>query len=269
MPSNLSAVLSTIFNIQGISYSISSACTTSSNCIGHSFELIRMGKQDIIFSGASEELSADIALCFDSMNVLSKRNNFFPHKSSCPYDVNRDGFVISGGSGIIVLEELNHALSRSCYIYGEIIAYSSCSDGFSITNSSVLGSVYCMKDCLKKSNRKIDYLNTHGTSTILGDKNEVKSILEVFSTNELPYISSTKSITGHSLGSSGVQELIYCLLMFKYNFIAPSINIKNLDPFFENLNIVFNTVFKKINTIMSNNFGFGGSNVSLIVSRFY
>ncbi|QCI26630.1 hypothetical protein D9V80_00405 [Buchnera aphidicola (Thelaxes californica)] len=270
MPSGISAVLSTIFNIQGISYTMSSACTTSSHCIGHSFELIKQGKQDIIFAGGGEELSWELALAFDSMRILSKKYNCQPSNASRPYDIDRDGFVISGGGGIVILEELNHAISRSANIYAEIIAYSSVSDGFNITTPSDSGAILCMNKVLKDIHCPIDYINTHGTSTQIGDKKEGQAIYEVFKKKKVcqPMLSSTKSITGHALGVSGVHELIYCILMLKYNFLAPNINIKHLDPFFHHLNIIRQTVYKKIYTIMSNNFGFGGTNVVLIIKKY-
>ncbi|QCI27074.1 beta-ketoacyl synthase N-terminal-like domain-containing protein [Buchnera aphidicola] len=269
MMSNISACLSTYYHIFGISYSISSACATSSNCIYHAFELIKSGKQDIMFAGGAEELSCELAYQFDLINSLSVKYNNNPKISSRPYDINRDGFVISGGSGIIVLEELEHALSRNANIYAEILSCGSTSDGNNMIRSSGLGLIKAMKIAMKGSgNIIIDYINTHGTSTKLGDLVELKSIKKVFK-NFIPYISSTKSLTGHGLGASGVQEIIYTILMMNNNFIAPSINIKNLEPFAKNMNIVCN--LKKYNIIssMSNSCGFGGVNVSIILKKYY
>ncbi|CAL4318737.1 3-oxoacyl-[acyl-carrier-protein] synthase 1 [Buchnera aphidicola (Thelaxes suberi)] len=272
MPSNLSAVLSTIFNIQGFSYSISSACTTSSHCIGHAFELIRNGQQTVIFSGGAEELSCQLALEFDSMKALSTKYNNNPVIASRPYDKNRDGFVISGGGGVVVLEELQHAINRSAYIYGEIKSYASVSDGFNMLIPSDNGALRCMKNALKNITTSIDYINMHGTSTKIGDKKEGLAVLNLFKNKKKyllpPLSSSTKSITGHALGASGVHEIIYCLLMIKYNFIAPNINIENIDPDLIELNIATKTINKKINVIMSNNFGFGGSNVVFVISKY-
>jgi 3-oxoacyl-[acyl-carrier-protein] synthase-1 len=269
MNSNISACLSTFFKIYGISYSLSSACSTSANCIGHAYELIKFGKQDIIFAGGSEALEIDIAYFFDLINVLSKKYNHSPKEASRVYDINRDGFVISEGSGVLVLEELNSALLRNAHIYGEIISYSSNSNGSSMFVPSTEGIIRCMRDALgKKFINTIDFINVHSTSTQKGDLIEINAIKKVFKNKTLPLISSTKSMTGHSLGASGVHEIIFSLLMLENNFIAPSINIKNLDPKIKNVNIV--TSYKKIflNTFMSNSLGFGGVNTSLIFKKF-
>jgi 3-oxoacyl-[acyl-carrier-protein] synthase I len=268
MTSSVSACLSTIFKIHGISYSISSACSSSSHCIGNAVELIQLGKQDIIFAGGAEELSWELAFQFDAMGALSTKYNAYPKIASRVFDKERDGFVISGGAGILVIEELSHALLRRAHIYGEIIGYGATSDGHDIVIPSREGVVRCMKLALKEvTSLSIDYLNVHGTSTKLGDINELNAIYKVFGAHDIPYISATKSMTGHALGASGVQEIIYSLLMLKYNFIAPSINIFELDPSIKNMPIVTNTIFRKIFTVMSNNFGFGGTNVTLIIRK--
>jgi len=268
MPSNISSLLSTFFKIYGISYSISSACSTSANCIGNAFELIQSGKQDLIFAGGGDEISLELAREFDAMKVLSANFNHNPKIASRVYDLNRDGFVISGGAGILVIEELNFALSRSARIYAEIIGYAATSDGKNMVLPSGKGAIRCMKLAQKKSNISIDYLNVHGTSTRNGDLIELKAIKEVFSNKNIPMISATKSITGHALGASGVHEIIYILLMLKYNFIAPTININELEPFAKHMNIIQKTMDIEISTAMSNSFGFGGTNVSLIVRRY-
>ncbi|CAL4042270.1 3-oxoacyl-[acyl-carrier-protein] synthase 1 [Buchnera aphidicola (Anoecia corni)] len=268
--SSLSSCLSTFFKIQGTSYSISSACTTSAHCIGHAFELIQSGKQKIIFAGGGEEITLESSLLFNSLRILSTKFNNFPKKASRPYDVNRDGFVISGGSGIIIVEELEHAIYRKAKIYAEIVGYGTTSDGSNMFLPSGKGSIKSMMLAMKNIQKlDIDYINTHGTSTKIGDLKELKSIRKIFHyKNNSPFISSTKSITGHSLGVSGVHEIIYSILMLKYNFIAPSINIEDLDPLAKNLNITKNTIEKKMNMIMSNTLGFGGTNVSLIIKKY-
>lgn len=269
MNSSISALLGSIFNIYGCNYSVNSACTTSSYCIGNAIELIASGKQDIVFAGGGEELSLALASQFDAMRVLSKNFNNFPTLASRSLDKNRDGFVISGGSGILVLEELNFALSRKATIYAEILDYSATCDGYHPIDPSGNGAVRCMRNVLKNINYKIDYLNIHGTSTQIGDLKELYAIHKVFRVHkEIPYISSTKSITGHSLGSSGVHEIIYTLLMMCENFIAPSLNIESLDPNFFYFPIVTNTIYKKLFVAMSNNFGFGGSNFSIILKKY-
>lgn len=271
MNSTISACLSTFFNIYGISYSISSACATSANCIGHAYELIKSGHQDIVFAGGAEALTLDTALYFDKINVLSTKFNKNPKKSSRVYDTNRDGFVISEGSGIIVLEELNSALLRNAHIYGEIISYSSNSNGNSLFLPSQKGIERCIKSAIKKINQQpIECINVHATSTKIGDIKEINAITKVFMKNKyMPYISSTKSMTGHSLGASGVHEIIFLLLMLENNFIAPSINIEMLDPKIKYTKII--TYYKKIklNIVMSNSFGFGGVNTVIIFKKFY
>ncbi|CAL4042269.1 beta-ketoacyl synthase N-terminal-like domain-containing protein [Buchnera aphidicola] len=267
MTSSIAACLSTIFKIYGISYAINSACSSSSNCIGNAVELIQLGKQDIIFAGGAEELTWELAFQFDAMGVLSTKYNSHPMTASRVFDINRDGFVISGGAGILVIEELHHALSRKANIYGEVIGYGASSDGHNIVAPSGEGAVRCMKLALKEVALPIDYINVHATSTKVGDINELKAICTVFGAQNTPYISATKSMTGHSLGASGVQEVIYSLLMLKYNFIAPSINIFDLDPVIKSMPIVTDTILKEMTTVMSNNFGFGGTNVSLIMKK--
>lgn len=267
MTSNISACLGTLFKLYGVNYSISSACSSSSHCIGNAFELIKMGKQKIIFAGGGEELNSELACEFDSMKALSRNYNFNPEKSSRVYDKNRDGFVISGGSGIIVLEDLHHALSRKAKIYAEIIGYAANSDGYNFFLPSGEGAVRCMKKALKYIKFPVEYINTHGTSTKLGDIIELNAIKKVFK-NNIPKISSTKSLTGHSLGVSGVHEIIYTLLMLENNFIAPSVNIENIDNNAKNMNIVRNIIFKNFNIAMSNSFGFGGVNSTIIIKKY-
>ncbi|QCI25322.1 beta-ketoacyl-[acyl-carrier-protein] synthase I [Buchnera aphidicola (Sitobion avenae)] len=268
MPSGISACLSTFFKIYGITYSISSACATSAHCIGNAFELIQFDKQDLIFAGGGEEISLELASQFDAMRVLSTNYNDRPKKASRVYDVNRDGFVISGGAGILVIEELNSALSRGANIYAEIVGYAATSDGYSMISPSGNGAVRCMNLARKNNFVSIDYINVHGTSTKIGDLIELKAIKKVFLNEKTPMISATKSMTGHSLGASGVHEMIYTLLMLKNNFIAPTINIETLEPFAEDMNIVQRTMNIKIRTAMSNSFGFGGSNASLIIKKY-
>ncbi len=268
MPSSISACLGAFFEIYGINYSISSACATSAHCIGNAYELILSGKQDIIFAGGGEELSLNLAHQFDVMRVLSVNFNQQPNFSSRPFDNNRDGFVISGGSGVLVLEELHCALSRKANIYGEIIGYGSTCDGESVVHPSGDGFVRCMSEAIKNINGSVDYINAHGTSTKIGDIKELIAIKTVFQKYGIPYISSTKSISGHSLGASGAQEMIYIMLMLKYNFIAPSMNIESLDPIAKNMNIVRNSTNYNIKIAMSNSFGFGGTNVSLVIKRY-
>ncbi|XBC37746.1 MAG: beta-ketoacyl synthase N-terminal-like domain-containing protein [Buchnera aphidicola (Meitanaphis microgallis)] len=270
MTSNTSACLATSFKIYGVNYSISSACSSSAHCIGNAIELIQLGKQDIVFAGGGEEISRELACTFDAMGVLSTHYNLDPTISSRVFDCYRDGFVISGGAGIVVVEELNCALSRSAHIYAEIIGYGTSSDGFSMVIPSGHGAVRCMNLAVKKIDKKsIDYLNVHGTSTRLGDVIELDAIRKVFNNTNMPIISSTKSITGHSLGASGVQEIIYSVLMLEYSFLVPSINIVKLDPRAKNCNILTNIVKRDVSIIMSNSFGFGGTNVSLVIKKYH
>ena len=268
MSSTNSATLATPFKIKGVNYSITSACSTSSHCIGNAYELIQMGKQNIIFAGGGEELHWTMSILFDAMGALSSKYNNDPKKSSRAYDANRDGFVISGGGGTIVLEELEHAKSRGAKIYAEITGYGATSDGHDMVQPSGEGAIRCMKLALKKINGKIDYINSHGTSTPIGDIKELEAISEVFNEDK-PYISSTKSLTGHSLGATGVHEAIYSLLMLKNNFLSGSANIENLDDVAKKHNILLKTINKDdIQNVMSNSFGFGGTNATLIFSKF-
>ena len=268
MSSTNAASLATAFKIKGVSYSISSACATSAHCIGNAYELIKSGSQEIIFAGGGESIHWTLTLPFDAMGALSKKFNDTPETASRPYDVDRDGFVISGGGGTVVLEELEHAKARGAKIYAEIIGYGATSDGYDMVQPSGEGSIRCMKSALTGINDKIDYINTHGTSTVIGDIRELESIKKVFG-NELPKISSTKSLTGHALGAAGVHESIYCLLMMEASFVCQSANISNLDPEAENMPIVSETLDNvTLNTVMSNSFGFGGTNASLVFQRY-
>ncbi|WP_281264081.1 beta-ketoacyl-ACP synthase I [Candidatus Westeberhardia cardiocondylae] len=267
MSSGISACLATSFKIRGVNYSISSACSTSAHCIGNAAEMIQFGKQDIVFAGGGEELCWEMACEFDAMGALSTHYNNFPKKASRTYDINRDGFVISGGGGIVVIEELEHALSRDAYIYAKIIGYGANSDGYNMVIPSGEGAVRCMKMATNNIKKPIDYLNVHGTSTKIGDIKEIWAIKKTFGKKH-PNFSSTKSITGHSLGASGVHEIIFTLLMLKHNFIAPSINIEKLDPEVKNMNLITKFTKKNLNIAMSNSFGFGGTNASIVVSKY-
>jgi 3-oxoacyl-[acyl-carrier-protein] synthase-1 len=270
MSSTNSANLATAFKIQGLSYTISSACSTSAHCIGNAAELIQLGKQDIVFAGGGEELHWTLTVLFDSMGALSSKFNDRPKQASRAYDVDRDGFIISGGGGTVVLEELEHAKARGAKIYAEVTGYAATSDGADMVAPSGEGAVRCMGLALQSlgGDRSVDYINAHGTSTPVGDMIELNAMREVFGSN-MPKISSTKSLTGHSQGATGVHEVIYTLLMMEQNFIAPSINIENLDPEAEGLPIVRRLEENlQLNCVMSNSFGFGGTNASLIFSRF-
>ena len=268
MSSTNSATLATPFEIKGINYSITSACSTSSHCIGNGFELIQMGKQDIIFAGGGEELHWTLSILFDAMGALSSKFNDRPEISSRAYDSSRDGFVISGGGGTLVLEELEHAKARGAKIYGEITGYGATSDGYDMVQPSGEGAERCMKQAMKTINGKIDYINTHGTSTLIGDVKELDAIKKVFGMT-IPKMSSTKSLTGHSLGATGVHEAIYCLLMMKNNFLSGSANIDKLDENAKDCNILLETEDNNnIKNIMSNSFGFGGTNATLIFSKY-
>ena len=269
MSSTNSATLATAFKIKGVNYSISSACSTSSHCIGNAYELIQIGKQNIIFAGGGEELHWTLSILFDAMGALSSKYNDNPKTASRAYDTNRDGFVIAGGGGTLVLEELEHAKARGAQIYAEITGYGANSDGHDMVQPSGEGAERCMNQSLKNIEGKIDYINSHGTSTPVGDIKELEAIKNVFK-DQIPKISSTKSLTGHSLGATGVHEAIYCLIMMKNNFLSGSANIQALDKSAEECNILLKTEENnKINNIMSNSFGFGGTNASLIFSRYY
>ncbi|WP_261815560.1 beta-ketoacyl-ACP synthase I [Vibrio gallicus] len=266
MGSTVSACLATPFKIRGVNYSMSSACSTSAHCIGHAAELIQLGKQDVVFAGGGEELDWTLTMMFDAMGALSTKYNDEPTHASRTYDANRDGFVISGGGGMMVIEELEHALARGAKIYGEIVGYGANSDGYDMVAPSGEGAVRCMKMALQDVD-KIDYINTHGTSTPVGDVKELGAIQEVFAGNS-PAISATKAMTGHALGAAGVHEAIYTTLMLEHGFVAPSVNIDELDAAAEGLDIVTEMREQELNTVMSNSFGFGGTNATLVIKKF-
>jgi 3-oxoacyl-[acyl-carrier-protein] synthase-1 len=268
MCSSHSATLATPFGIRGVNYTISSACATSAHCIGNATELIQWGKQDVMFAGGGEELDWTLSVLFDAMGAMSSKYNDRPATASRAYDKNRDGFVIAGGAGTLVLEELEHAKARGAKIYGEIVGYGATSDGYDMVAPSGEGAVRCMRQAMATVKGTIDYINPHGTSTPVGDSKEIGAIREVFG-DKIPSISSTKSLTGHSLGATGVQEAIYCLLMMKNGFMAESANIEELDPEFADIPILRKRVDNaKIDTVMSNSFGFGGTNATLIMQRY-
>jgi 3-oxoacyl-[acyl-carrier-protein] synthase I len=269
MSSTNSATLATPFRIKGVSYSISSACATSAHCIGNGAEMIQWGKQDIVFAGGGEELDWTMSVLFDAMPALSSKYNATPEKASRAYDVGRDGFVIAGGGGVLVLEELEHAKARGARIYAELVGYGATSDGHDMVQPSGEGAARCMRQALKSTGgMPVDYVNTHGTSTPIGDVVELRALREVFG-ERVPPISSTKSLTGHSLGAAGVHEAIYCLLMMQHNFVAASANIDELDPEAENMPIVRDRRDNmRLNLVMSNSFGFGGTNATLAFRRY-
>ena len=269
MSSTNSACLATAFKIRGHNYSISSACATSAHCIGNGMELIQAGKQDIVFAGGGEELFWASTVMFDAMGALSSRYNDTPGSASRPYDVDRDGFVISGGGSMLVLEELEHAKARGATIYGELVGYGATSDGADMVAPSGEGAVRCMKMAMETCDTPIDYINTHGTSTPAGDITELKALKEVFG-EKCPRISSTKSLTGHALGAAGSNEAVYCLLMMQNDFICANAHVENLDPAAKDLPIVLGKAEENagLTTIMSNSFGFGGTNASLVIRKF-
>ncbi|WP_427833184.1 beta-ketoacyl-ACP synthase I [Actinobacillus pleuropneumoniae] len=267
MASSVSACLATPYKIRGVNYSISSACATSAHCIGHAMELIQLGKQDVVFAGGAEELSWECATEFDAMGAVSTKYNDNPTKASRAYDANRDGFVIAGGSAVVVVEELEHALARGAKIYAEIVGYGATSDGYDMVAPSGEGAERCMRQALATVNGEVEYINVHGTSTPVGDVKELGAIKNVFG-DKKPAISSTKSMTGHSLGAAGAHEAIYSLLMLENGFIAPSINIETLDEQAEGLNIVTERQDKALTTVMSNSFGFGGTNACLVFQKY-
>lgn len=267
MASSASACLATPFKIKGVNYSISSACATSAHAIGHAMELIQLGKQDVVFAGGAEELCWEGASQFDAMGAVSTKYNDTPTKASRAYDANRDGFVIAGGGAVLVVEELEHALARGAKIYAELVGYGATSDGYDMVAPSGEGAERCMKQAMATVNGEIEYINVHGTSTPVGDVKELGAIRNVFG-DKCPAISSTKSMTGHSLGAAGAHEAIYSLLMLDNNFIAPSINIETLDEQAEGLNIVTERQDKPLTTVMSNSFGFGGTNACLVFQRY-
>ncbi len=267
MSSTNSATLATPFGIRGVNYSISSACATSAHCIGNAAELIQWGKQDIMFAGGGEELDWTLSVLFDAMGAMSSKYNETPARASRAYDRNRDGFVIAGGAGTVVLEELEHAKARGARIYAELVGYGATSDGYDMVQPSGEGAIRCMKQAMSGVGR-VDYINPHATSTPIGDKKEIEAIREVFG-GRIPPISGTKSLTGHSLGAVGVQEAIYSILMMKNNFICESANIEEIDPEFADIPIVRKRVDNaSIDTVMSNSFGFGGTNATLVFQRY-
>lgn len=267
MASGVSACLATPFKIHGVNYSISSACATSAHCIGNAVEQIQLGKQDIVFAGGGEELSWEAACEFDAMGALSTKYNDTPDKASRTYDASRDGFVIAGGGGMVVVEELEHALARGAHIYAEVVGYGATSDGADMVAPSGEGAVRCMKMAMADLDQPVDYLNTHGTSTPIGDLKELGAIREVFGDNT-PALSATKAMTGHSLGAAGVQEAIYSLLMLEHRFIAPSINIDELDEKAVGMNIITKPTERELDIVMSNSFGFGGTNATLVMRKY-
>jgi 3-oxoacyl-[acyl-carrier-protein] synthase I len=267
MSSTTSAILGTAFGIKGVGYSISSACSTSAHCIGHGAELIQWGKQDIVFAGGAEELHWSMSCLFDAMGALSSKYNETPEKASRPYDANRDGFVISGGGGMVVLEELEHALARGAKIYAELVGYGATSDGYDMVAPSGEGAVRCMQQALATVDTPIDYINAHGTSTPVGDTKELEAVRAVFG-DKIPVITSTKSVTGHALGAAGVCEAIYSLIMQEQGFVAASANIDELDPQAVGMPIARARIDgARLDTVMSNSFGFGGANATLVFRK--
>ncbi len=266
MSSTNSATLATPFKIKGVSYSISSACSTSAHCIGNAAELIQSGKQDVMFAGGGEELHWTLTLLFDAMGALSSKYNDTPERASRAYDVDRDGFVIAGGGGVLVLEEIEHARARGARVYAELAGYGATSDGFDMVQPSGEGAVRCMRQALDGVDVPVDYINAHGTSTPIGDVRELEAIREVFG-DRIPPISSTKSLTGHSQGATGVHEAIYSLLMMDNGFICASANVETLDPAAEGMPVVLERRDGELNCVMSNSFGFGGTNAALVFTR--
>ena len=267
MGSSISAILGTAYKLKGINYSISSACATSAHCIGHGADLIKSGQQDIVLAGGGEDLHWSSSGLFDAMGALSSNFNDNPTKASRPYDKNRDGFVISGGAGMVILEDEEHAIKRNANILAKLTGYYATSDGYDMVAPSGEGALRCMRGALQNHGSEVGYINTNGTSTPVGDVAELKAIKELFK-NETPIISSTKSMTGHSLGATGVQEAIYSIMMMREKFIAPSINIDELCDEADGLNIATQTLDKNISAVLSNSFGFGGTNASLVISKY-
>jgi 3-oxoacyl-[acyl-carrier-protein] synthase-1 len=270
MSSTNTACLATPFKIKGVNYTISSACATSAHCIGHAMELIQLGKQDVVFAGGGEEVHWTLSVLFDAMGALSSKYNDAPATASRPYDETRDGFVISGGGGVLVVEELEHAKARGAKIYAELVGYGATSDGYDMVQPSGEGAVRCMQQAMATTDgSKIDYINAHGTSTSVGDTKELEALRAVFGADNVPKVSSTKSLTGHALGAAGVNEAIYSLLMMEESFLSASANITQLDPAAEGIPIVRERQDNiTLNTIMSNSFGFGGTNATLIFQRY-
>jgi 3-oxoacyl-[acyl-carrier-protein] synthase-1 len=268
MSSTCSANLSTWYKIKGVNYSITSACSTSAHCIGNAGELIQWGKQDIVFAGGGEELDWTLSVLFDAMGAMSSHFNETPHKASRAFDKNRDGFVIAGGGGVVVLEELEHAKARGAKIYAELVGYGATSDGHDMVAPSGEGAIRCMRQALSSVKGSVDYINAHGTSTPVGDVTEIKALREVFG-DKIPPVNSTKSLTGHSLGATGVQEAIYSILQMKGGFIAESANIEEIDPDVADAPIVRSRIDgAKIERALSNSFGFGGTNATLVFQRY-
>ena len=267
MGSSISAILGTAYKLKGINYSISSACATSAHCIGHGADLIKSGQQDIVLAGGGEDLHWSSSGLFDAMGALSSNFNDNPSTASRAYDKSRDGFVISGGAGMVILEDEEHAIKRNANILAKLTGYYATSDGYDMVAPSGEGALRCMKGALQNHGSEVDYINTHGTSTPVGDVAELKAIKELFK-NDTPIISSTKSMTGHSLGATGVQEAIYSIMMMREKFIAPSINIDELCDEADGLNIATQTLEKDISAVLSNSFGFGGTNASLVISKY-
>ena len=267
MSSSISAILSTAFKLKGINYSISSACATSAHCIGHAAELIKSGQQDVIIAGGADDEHWSSSCLFDAMGALSSNFNDAPENASRPYDSNRDGFVIAGGAGMIILESENHAKKRNANIIGKLSGYFANSDGYDMVAPSGEGAIRCMQGAMENAGVSIDYINAHGTSTPVGDIAELNAIKELFG-SECPMLSSTKSMTGHSLGATGVHEAIYSMIMLNEDFVAPSINIESICDEAKDLNIVTETKKIKLENILSNSFGFGGTNASLILSKY-
>ncbi|MET0481565.1 MAG: beta-ketoacyl-ACP synthase I [Aestuariivirgaceae bacterium] len=268
MSSTNSATLAVPFGIRGVNYSISSACATSAHCIGNAGELIQWGKQDVVFAGGGEELDWTLSVLFDAMGAMSTHYNEQPEKASRAYDKDRDGFVIAGGAGVVVLEELSHARARGAKIYGELVGYGATSDGHDMVQPSGEGAARCMRQALSTVRERVDYINPHATSTPIGDLKEIDAVRDVFG-NKMPAISATKSLTGHSLGAAGVQEAIYSLLMMKNGFICESANIDTLDPEFTGVPIVRERIDNaRLDVVLSNSFGFGGTNATLVFQRY-
>ena len=267
MSSTASATLATWFKIHGVNYSISSACSTSAHCIGNAAELIQWGKQDVMFAGGHEDLDWTMSNLFDAMGAMSSKYSDTPANASRAYDVNRDGFVIAGGAGVVVLEELEHAKARGAKIYAELVGYGATSDGYDMVAPSGEGAIRCMRQALATVNGKVDYINTHGTSTPVGDSKEIGAIRTVFG-DDMPFIGSTKSLTGHSLGAAGVQETIYSILMMQNDFMAESAHIQEMDPEFAGAPILTSRRDGAFDTALSNSFGFGGTNATLVFQRY-
>ncbi|MEH6651020.1 MAG: beta-ketoacyl-ACP synthase I [Motiliproteus sp.] len=269
MGSTVSACLATPFKIKGVNYSITSACSTSAHCIGNAMELIQLGKQDVIFAGGGEEVHWSMSCLFDAMGALSSKYNDTPEQASRAYDADRDGFVIAGGGGMLVVEELEHAKARGAKIYAELVGYGATSDGYDMVAPSGEGATRCMQQAMATVDGDIDYINAHGTSTPVGDMQELKAVKAAFADSKIPTVGSTKSLSGHSLGAAGVQEAIYCLMMMENDFIAASANVSTLDAEAEGMPIITERQDNvKLNRVMSNSFGFGGTNASLVMQRY-